>query len=198
MSIEINSSPIVQGFTLATVIPAVASTLKQAQREAAGALHCLARYHARVKAVGGTKLPPDAATRMAARRFGQVLVEQTINGSTFFLAVKLALMGFGAAGGVTAQVAITGNTIITPHQTQRFNPARILFDALGSEPDWVNCLSEEALAIFAYQSGAFAALCGYGEGSPEEAPTSPAPPAPSHFRVTVIRPHSGSLSWRST
>ena len=112
MSIEINSSPIVQGFTLATVIPAVASTLKQAQREAAEALHCLARYHARVKAVGGTKLPPDAATRMAARRFGQVLVEQTINGSTFFLAVKLALMGFGAAWGVTGPSPESAQAIV--------------------------------------------------------------------------------------
>jgi hypothetical protein len=196
MFIAINSSAIVQGFTLATVIPAVASTLKQAQREAAEALHCLAQYHARVSASGGAKIPIDAATRHAANRFGEVLVEQAINGSTFFMAVKLALMGFGAAGGVAAQLAITGNTIVTPQQTQKFNPARMVFEALGSEPHWVKRLSEEALSNFAYHSGAFAAFCGYGDASFGETPTTTPPSAPVHFRVTVIRPHDRALSGR--
>jgi len=163
MSIALNTSTIVQGFALATVVPAMASTLKQALREAADALHCLARHHQRVVAAGGVNVPVDAETRRAARRFGKVMVEQAINGTALFMAVKLSLLTFGAVGGIAAQLAITGNTIVTPRQTQHINPARTMFESLGCEPDWVDGLSDGMLAGFAYQSGAFASFCGYGD-----------------------------------
>jgi hypothetical protein len=149
-----------QGFSAALMIPAAASTLKQAQREAAGELHVLADYYRRAQR-GGASCVLDGKTRQAACRFGRIIVEQSINGTAFFLAVKLSVMTAGTFGGMLAQLGITGNTIITPHQTQKFNPAKSLFAFVGSEPDWVAGLPEPLLQRFAHASGRFADWCGY-------------------------------------
>jgi hypothetical protein len=155
------------GFSSALVIPAVASTLRQAQREAADDLHTLARFYQSHRQRGGTSealpLRLDERTQVAARSFGKVLAEQVINGTTYFLGVKLAIMTAGAFGGLAAQLAITGNTMITPLQTQRLNPARRLFDAVGMDPDWAVHMSDATLVRFAYSAGMCADFCAYGE-----------------------------------
>lgn len=167
----------VDGFTAATVIPAIASTLKQAQREAAEPLHTIASYAMRARASeqAGRPLPPlRPAEREAAHRVGQVMLEQAINGTTFFLAVKAALI-FGVWGGALAQVAITANTVITPHQTQSFNPARRILGLIEACGDWVGLLGEDGLLRgFACRIGLLALACGYGEGT---RPQGDGPPA---------------------
>ncbi len=156
-----SNSALMEGFSAALMIPAAASTLKQAQREAADQLHLLADHY-RAVCAGRAPADPGPAVREAIRRFGQVLVEQGINGTAFFLVVKLAVLAGGAYGGMLAQVCITGNTIITPHQTQKFNPAQTLFSAIGSGPDWVPLLPQPLLRALIHGSGAFADWCGYG------------------------------------
>jgi hypothetical protein len=156
-----------QGFGTAIIIPAIASTLKQAQREAAADLHILSDYYHR-SSDRSDKLGPASLTRtekIAACRLGSVLVEQGINGTTFFLIVKLSVMTFGAFGGMLAQVGITGNTMITASQVQKFNPAQLLFEKIGRQPDWVAALPTELAARFAFGAGKIALMSGYGNSS---------------------------------
>lgn len=160
-------STLAQGFGAAIIIPAIASTLKQAQREAAADLHQLSDYYLRAsgQSISHGPIPMTPAEQMAARRLGSVLVEQGINGSTFFLIVKLSVVTFGACGGMLAQVGITGNTMVTASQVQKFNPAQLLFEKIGRQPDWVSLLPPELAARFAFGAGKLANLSGYGARS---------------------------------
>lgn len=151
-------------------------------------MHLLVDHYRAVR-VGRAPADPGPAVRQAARRFGQVLVEQGINGTAFFLVVKLAVLAGGAYGGMLAQLGITGNTIITPHQTQKFNPAQIIFSAIGTGPDWVPLLPEPLLQAFIHGSGAFADWCGYGQSR-----TLPSlPGGSSRPLLSVRRPSPGQV-----
>jgi len=154
-----------QGFGVALVIPAIASTIKQAQREAAPDLHILADYYrrGRDRAPELGAVPLSRSEAAAAERFGIVLVEQGINGTTFFLMVKVAAVTGGPLLGMIAQVGITANTVITPQQIQKFNPAQLLFDRIGKRPEWVSYMPIELVQHFAMASGRFANACGYGK-----------------------------------
>ncbi len=156
------------GFSTATIIPAIASTFKQAQREAAADLHVLADYHRRSsgRPTRHGPLPLSTAEGRAAEHLGIVLVEQGVNGTAFFVAVLMGVLTAGPIGGMLAQLAITGNTAITPHQTQKFNPAQLLFDRIGRRPDWISAVPEQIVISFALASGRLAAACGYGSTAP--------------------------------
>lgn len=160
-------SALAQGFGAAIIIPAIASTLKQAQREAAADLHQLSDYYQRASGYPTDlgPMPLTSSEQMAACRLGSVLVEQGINGSTFFLIVKLSVVTFGACGGMLAQVGITGNTMVTASQVQKFNPAQLLFEKIGRQPDWVSLLPPELAARFAFGAGKLARFSGYGNVS---------------------------------
>lgn len=173
MSLQLQNEAARAGFSAATAIPALASTIKQVQREAAESLHVLASYAAcerRAEQLRIAGMSLGEVERNAARHVGRVLVEQAINGSVFLLAVKVALV-LGVWGGAAAQVAITANTIVNPHQTQRFNPARGLLSAIDLQGDWVNLLSAAAQRRFAYQIGLLALSCGYGAEAPTDGET---------------------------
>lgn len=174
MSNELERAAIA-GFGAATVIPAAASTLRQALREGAPHLHVLADYYQRARG------KPEVRRRFsrhelrvgeAAVASGRVLVEQGINGTTFFLAVKLALVTFGTWGGIIAQLAITANVMLTPGQTQMFNPARSFSAADRSGQSTSAPMHSRDLEIFAFGLGAFAAFCGYGDMT-QAPPTAP-------------------------
>jgi hypothetical protein len=184
------------GFSAALIVPAATSTLRQTQREAADELHVLARYYQTHKRQGGTletlSARVDDQTREAARSFGRILVEQGVNGTTYFLGVKLAIMSAGGIGGMCAQVGITGNTMITPLQTQRWNPAKVLFNAMGVDPDWVAHVSDSTLAQFSYVSGLCADFCGYGE---PVAPWGATPDRPFRLRFEPVTRQP--LGWRN-
>lgn len=154
-------------FTAATIVPALASAIKQAQREASAELHVLADYHARAE--GQSPPPLTSAEQRAARELGVVMVEQGFNSAVLFLMVNAAAALVGPAGGMLAQVGITWNTVVTPEQTQRINPARVI----GLRPDWVRRLPRGGQVRFASLCGQFARSCGYGcraSASPTLAP----------------------------
>jgi len=166
----------VAGFGAATVIPAAASTLRQALREGAPHLHVLADYYRRAcrrPEVRMRLLRNDRHVNDAAISAGKVLVEQGINGTTFFLAVKLALVTFGTWGGILAQLAITANVMLTPGQTQIINPARSVLGADPLRQSPASLLRARELEMFAFGLGAFAALCGYGDAG-QAPPNEPA------------------------
>ena len=62
----------------------------------------------------------------------------------------------------------------------------MLFDALGTDPNWVDSLSDRMLKAFAYQSGAFAAFCGYGNGRAVISAPRPVPESGCRLQVVEI------------
>ncbi|SNT09388.1 MULTISPECIES: hypothetical protein [unclassified Azospirillum] len=160
---------LVRGFNAALVIPATASTLKQAQREAARELHVLADYH---RAARTARCLPALSRpeRQAVHRVAEIIAEQGINGTVWLLAVKTSASLGGMDGGMLAQVGVTLNTMVTPGQTQAFNPARCLFREVGMDPDWLSALPDAVVLRFADMVGRFAASCGYGLGGARHSP----------------------------
>lgn len=170
----------IDGFTAATTIPAIASAIKQAQREAADELHILAAYYHRTAAQPSGANSRQLTTReaQAARTLGTVMVEQGFNATVLFLAVNGAAAVAGPIGGMIAQVGITWNTIVTPQQTQRYNPARMITDRLNWRPEWVSRLPRGGMEALATHLGRFASSCGYGDQPQRPTPASAATPAP--------------------
>ncbi|MFD2716986.1 hypothetical protein ACFTIK_26925, partial [Tistrella mobilis] len=64
-------------------------------------------------------------------------------------------------------------TMVTPGQTQAFNPARSLFRGIGFEPDWLAALPDSAVPRFAEMVGRIAARCGYGLDPSRQRPALP-------------------------
>jgi hypothetical protein len=159
--------PLMSGFSAATLIPALASALKQSQREAAGSLHILAEYHQRQRPYSRRPSWLTKAERQAACEVGTVLVEQGFNCAVLFLAVNGAALLAGPVGGMLVQVAITWNTIVTPEQVQKVNPARVIADQFDWRPDWVAGLPEDRIETFALMCGQWASRCGYGAREPD-------------------------------
>lgn len=113
------------GFSAALVLPALTSTLRQAQREASPALHVLAGYAA---APNRPEAPPPLSAEQdsAAACVAAILTEQAINGPLFFFAVRALVLAFGPIGGMLGQVAITANTMANPENHQTLNPGRVV------------------------------------------------------------------------
>jgi hypothetical protein len=169
---NVSQSNLARGFSAALWIPAIASSIKQTQREAERELHILAQYFQRARDEEDRGRHLDFNTRQAAHRFAQAILEQTINGTTFFVAVQLGVLLAGPLGGMLAQLAITGNTIVTPQQTQRINPAKMLFGSVDYRPDALAHMPESFVQRFAYYSGQFADWCGYGYSQKSRNPKS--------------------------
>jgi hypothetical protein len=148
-------------FTTAVIVPAVASTIKQAQREAGPELHILADYYQTHQQRHGV-VPLDAVQEAATVRLGRILVEQGVTGTLFFLAVKTAVALGGVEAGMLAQVFITGNTMVNPTQALQVNPGRRLCELLDTHPDWVHMLSPLRRQALAALIGALATKAGYG------------------------------------
>lgn len=157
------------GFSAATVVPALASALKQSQREAASHLHLLADYHRRQKPYSRSPLWLTREERLATCEVGTILVEQGFNCAALFLAVNGAALLAGPTGGMLVQVAITWNTIVTPEQVQKVNPARLVSDHLNWRLDWVSRLPVDQIERFALFCGGWANRCGYGSSGPDDA-----------------------------
>jgi hypothetical protein len=150
-----------RGFSLALVTPAIFSTVKQWEREAAPEMHALANmYDARQGASQAALL--TAVEADVLRRFGIVFLQQMGNGAFFLAAARTAVSLGGVTGGVLAQVGITMNTMFHPQQTQRFNPSRLLAQLIGPGGDWTQRLSATQKRDLACLLGRGAAKLGYG------------------------------------
>jgi hypothetical protein len=147
-----------EGFSTAIILPALASTLRQAQREASPALHVLAAYARDLPAKHRFPLL-SAEEDAAAARVAAVLTEQGISGPAFFLVVRLLVAAFGPAGGMLGQIAITANTMANPENHQSFNPGRSVVRRMGN---WYFSLPQPTRRRFAAFIGRIARSCGYG------------------------------------
>lgn len=162
------------GFSAALVVPALVSTLKQAQREAEAELHVLAAYYADRDRCGGKR---ELTTREldALIRIGELLTEQGISGAAFFLAAQAGILFGGVGGGMAAQVLITANGMTNPKQAQAFSPGREILSRVGGAR-WVERLSSTDQKTMATHLGHFALRAGYGTRV-EQRPTRLALPA---------------------
>jgi hypothetical protein len=147
-----------EGFSTAIILPALASTLRQAQREASPALHVLAAYARDWPASQPFPLL-SAEEDAAAARVAAVLTEQGISGPAFFLVVRLLIAAFGPVGGMLGQIAITANTMVNPENHQSFNPGRSVVRRTGN---WYFSLPQPTRRRFAAFIGRIARSCGYG------------------------------------
>lgn len=149
------------GFSLALITPAIVSTIKQAEREAAPQLHALADFYISTK-ITGNPVGLSVADKEGLSRFGVIMAQQFTNGAFFLTAVRAAVLVGGVGGGILAQAAVTLNTMFHPGQTQRFNPSKILGRMVGHESNWLAALSTEHQVRLALIVGGAAAKLGYG------------------------------------